>query len=88
MTEIQFKLTNDDGLHARPAGLLVKAASQFQSKIEIRAKGQSKNAKSIMSLLSLSLEKGDDVTIAADGADEAAAAAALKSLFESGFAEH
>lgn len=85
MTELKITLQNNEGLHARPAGILAKAASQYQSKIELRAKGTTKNAKSIMSILALGLEKGDEVEILADGADESVAVNSLKSLFESNF---
>ena len=88
MKELSLKLENADGLHARPAAVFAKAASQYQSKIEITAKGMTKNAKSIMGLLSLSLEKGDDIKIVASGADEEAAGVALKALIENQFAEH
>lgn len=87
MTEVTLTLENADGLHARPAAILAKAAGQFQAKIDIKAKGQTKNAKSIMGILSLSLEKGDQVQIVADGADESGATETLKGLFASQFAE-
>lgn len=85
MTELKITLHNNEGLHARPAGILAKAAAQYQSKIELRAKGMTKNAKSIMSILALGLEKGDEVEILADGTDESTAVNSIKSLFESNF---
>lgn len=88
MTELNLTLENNEGLHARPAAVLAKIAGQFQSKIEIKAKGQVKNAKSIMGLLSLGLEKGDEISIQIEGADEDAAIARLDSLFRAGFIEN
>ena len=89
MKEVKLQLQNDEGLHARPAGILAKAASQYQSKIEIKAKGMAKNAKSIMSILALGLEKGDEIQLLADGADEAEAIQKLQTLFQNKFeAEH
>jgi phosphotransferase system HPr (HPr) family protein len=85
MTQLTVQLLNEDGLHARPAGLLAKAASQFQSKIELKAKGMQKNAKSIMSIMALGLEKGDEIEIFADGADESSAIETLKKLFTDKF---
>ncbi len=82
MVEVQIQLKNGDGLHARPAGILAKAASQFQAKVEIAAKGQTKNAKSVMSLLTLGLEKGDVLALRADGPDADAALAHLQALIE------
>ncbi len=83
MIEVQLELKNGDGLHARPAGIIAKAASQFQAKVEVSAKGQSKNAKSVMSLLTLGLERGDAFALRADGPDEEAAVNHLKSVIES-----
>lgn len=73
-------LLNEEGLHARPAGVLVKKASEFKSAIEIRANGAAKNAKSIMGLMSLGLEKGAQITIVATGEDEAQAVDAIAKL--------
>ena len=87
MTEITLTLENADGLHARPAAILAKTAARYTSKIDLKAKGLTKNAKSIMGILSLSLEKGDQVSIVADGADEAGATDALRGLFAAQFAE-
>ncbi len=79
--EKQVTILNEDGLHARPAGVLVKKASEFQSKIEIRSdQGVVKNAKSIMGLMSMGLEKGAVVTLIAEGVDAAGAIDALSSL--------
>ena len=85
MTEITLQLQNEEGLHARPAGVLAKTATQYQSKIEIKAKGLVKNAKSIMSILSLGLEKGDQIQLAAEGSDESEAIETLQILFQNKF---
>jgi phosphocarrier protein HPr len=86
--EKTVKLTNDTGLHARPAGVFVKAASQFSSQIKIRANDQTINAKSIMNLLSLGLETGSELTIIADGPDAEAALNSLVHLVENKFEAH
>lgn len=85
--EISVKLLTEDGLHARPAGVLVKVASQFQAKVELTANGITKNAKSIMSLMSMGLKGGEEILIKADGEDAAQAIETIKSLFESRFQE-
>ncbi|MBI4404579.1 MAG: HPr family phosphocarrier protein [Deltaproteobacteria bacterium] len=79
------KIKNEEGLHARPAGFLVKKASQFKSVIEIRANGKTANAKSIMSVMGLGLNKDADVTISAVGVDEKEALDALVGLVERKF---
>ncbi len=85
--ETKVILLTEDGLHARPAGLLVKIATQFKSKIELNANGTSKNAKSIMSLMSMVLKGGEEIMIKADGDDATDAIEAVKKLFESKFSE-
>lgn len=79
------KVLNDEGLHARPAGMLVKAASAFSSDIELLIDGDSANAKSIMSIMGLGLTKDTEVTITAKGNDAEAAIKELTSLFNNKF---
>jgi phosphocarrier protein len=83
--EKALKLVNETGLHARPAGIFVKAASGFSSNIRIRAGEQTVNAKSIMNILSLGLENGAEFTLIADGPDAEAALQTLSGLVESKF---
>jgi phosphocarrier protein HPr len=52
------KLLNEEGMHARPAGIFVKKASEFKSSVQVKASGQSKNGKSIMSLMGLGVKGG------------------------------
>ena len=87
MAERTVIVTNETGLHARPAGMFVKKASEFTSTVEVKCKGKVVNAKSIMGIMSLGLGKGEEVTICAAGADEEAAVNALVELVESGFGE-
>ena len=61
------------GLEARPVALLVQVASQYESSIYVEIQEKKVNAKSIMGMMSLKLQKGEDVTIIADGQDEDAA---------------
>ena len=68
---MQIQLAN--GLEARPVAVLVQKASMFDSKIYIEAEGKKVNVKSIMGMMSLGLNTGEQVTVIADGEDEAAA---------------
>lgn len=68
---MQIQLAN--GLEARPVAVLVQKASMFDSKIYIEAEGKKVNAKSIMGMMSLGLNIGEQVTVIAEGEDEAAA---------------
>lgn len=73
---MQIQLAN--GLEARPVAVLVQKASMFDSEIYIKAEGKKVNAKSIMGMMSLGLNMGEEVTITANGNDEEAAVANLE----------
>ncbi len=87
MTEQTATIVNPLGLHARPAAQLVKLANTFACEIELIKDGVPVNGKSIMGVMILAAEVGSSVTIRANGADEAAAVAALAELVRSGFGE-
>lgn len=72
-----YNIIADSGIHARPATLLVQSASKFQSDVNLAYNGKSVNLKSIMGVMSLGVGKGADVTITAEGADEADAIASI-----------
>lgn len=77
MAEKVFTVTADSGIHARPATLLVQAASKFNSDIHLEYNGKKVNLKSIMGVMSLGVPKGAQIKISAEGADAAEAMAAL-----------
>jgi phosphocarrier protein len=79
MSEKQFKVIAETGIHARPATLLVQTASRFDSEIHLEYKGKKVNLKSIMGVMSLGVGQGADITISAEGND---ANDALNSLEE------
>ncbi len=68
---VEIKLQN--GLEARPVAMLVQVASRYDSTVYLETCGKKVNAKSIMGMMSLGLDLGEEVTVIADGADEAAA---------------
>ena len=61
------------GLEARPVAMLVQVASQYESRILIESEHKKINAKSIMGMMSLGLSVGEELTVIADGLDEAEA---------------
>jgi phosphocarrier protein HPr len=83
----ELTVKNPNGLHARTAAMLVKAANRYQSDIQIAKDGSTVNAKSIMGVLMLAAAQGTILTVVAEGADAVEAIAALAALFESGFDE-
>ena len=85
--EKKLTVINETGLHARPAGMFVKGASEFKATVEIEANGKKVNAKSIMGVMSLGLSKGTEFTLIANGEDEEAAIAKLSEMVESGLGE-
>ena len=59
-----------NGLEARPIAMLVQVASQYTSNIYLESEARKVNAKSIMGMMSLGLDNGENVTVSVDGADE------------------
>ncbi len=78
---------NTQGLHFRPADLLVKTATRFTSKIEIEREGQAVNAKSILDVMMLGATQGSKLILRACGDDAPQALDMLVELFENGFFE-
>ena len=66
--DIQIKLSG--GLEARPIAVLVQVASQYESTVYLQIDNKKVNAKSIMGMMSLGLNSGEEVTVLVDGADE------------------
>lgn len=84
----QYHVIAETGIHARPATLLVQAASKFSSEISLEFKGKKVNLKSIMGVMSLGVGQGSDVVISAEGADEAEAIATIdETMKKEGLAE-
>lgn len=83
MDSREFHIVAETGIHARPATLLVQAASKFSSNINLAFQGKEVNLKSIMGVMSLGVGQGADVTISAEGADEADAMDAISETMKS-----
>ena len=82
MKEFKYVVTDAQGIHARPAGLLVKEAKKYESECTITKDGKTKKLTQLMMLMSLGVKQGETVTVTAEGADEDAAIAGLKEFFE------
>ena len=82
MKSFEYTIKDELGIHARPAGMLVKEAKKFASECTITKDGKTKKLTQLMMLMSLGVKQGDTVTVSVDGADEDAAVAALKEFFE------
>ena len=80
VVETSVVITNKVGLHARPARLLVQAAAQFQSKVQVQHGNKTANAKSIVGVLKLGAVLGDTLILSAEGEDAEKAVSALTEL--------
>ena len=87
MVSQSVTVVNELGMHARAAAKFVHLAARFTARVKVARQGREMDGKSIMGILLLAAARGSHITISADGADEAAAIAALVALVESGFGE-
>lgn len=82
MQSFNYVIKDELGIHARPAGLLVKEAKQFNSTITLQCGDKKAAAKGLMGVMGMAVKQGNEVTVSAEGDDEAAAIAAMKAFFQ------
>lgn len=82
MKKFSYKLTDENGIHARPAGMLVKESEKFESKINVSKCEKSADGKRLFALMGLSAKKGDTINFEIEGIDEEDAAKTIKSFLE------
>ncbi len=88
MAEKTFTITNETGIHARTATILVRTASQYMADINLEYKGKSINLKSILGVMSLGIPNDAVIKITAVGSDANEAIAALSdTMNQTGFSE-
>ncbi len=85
MKEFTFIVTDPQGIHARPAGLLVKEAKKYASAITLVKGERTGDAKKIFAVMALGVKQGESVTVTIHGADEATAAEAMEEFFKENF---
>ena len=87
MKKINYTVTAEAGIHARPAGLLVKKAASFKSDIKIlhEQRGSEADLKRLMALMALGVKQGDGIVLSVDGEDEEEAADALEAFLKENF---
>ena len=83
MIKTPVVVKTEDGFDGRPIALLVQKASQYASKVYIQIGEKNINAKSIMGMMSLSLQNGEEITVVTDGEDEKKAAEGIRTFFAS-----
>ena len=82
MKEFTYVITDPAGIHARPAGQLVKQAASFSSKITIAKEGKEVDAKRILGVMGLGAKTGSTVVLKAEGDDEDAAIESLSAFLK------
>lgn len=83
MKEFKYVVNDPLGIHARPAGMLAKAAKAFaDTTITVVKNGTPAKATQLMKLMSLAVKNGDEVTVQAEGPAEAEAIAAMEKFFK------
>ena len=83
MKQFTYTITDPLGIHARPAGLLAKAAKAFaDTTITVTKDGNTVKATQLMKLMSLTVKQGNEVTVAAEGPAEDEAIAAMEEFFK------
>ena len=82
MKEFVHVINDPLGLHARPAGMLVKACAGYASSVTITAPTGKADAKRLMAVMRLAAKQGMELTVSVDGADEEKAAAELQAFLQ------
>lgn len=80
-------IKNPTGLHLRPAGILCKEAMQYKSLITFQYRGNTANAKSVLSVLGACIKTGDEIEFVCEGEDEEVALKAMVDAVENGLGE-
>ena len=82
MKSFTYVIKDELGIHARPAGLLVKEVKQFASAITLECGEKKAAAKGLMAVMAMGVKQGNEVTVTAEGEDEDAAIEAIQAFFE------
>lgn len=82
MQTFVYTISDESGIHARPAGLLAQTAKKFTSEIQIEKDGHSVDAKNLMLIMSLCAKCGETISISADGDDELDAIKAIEEFLK------
>ncbi len=87
MKKITYTVKAEAGLHARPAGLLVKQTAAFKSNIKIlnEESGKEADLKRLMAVMALGVKQGNSIAISADGEDEEEAVAVIEAFLKENF---
>ncbi|HBV83847.1 MAG TPA: HPr family phosphocarrier protein [Lachnospiraceae bacterium] len=82
MKEFTYVITDKEGIHARPAGELVKLAKSYASSVSVIKEGKKADAKKVFGLMGLGVKQGMEITVQVEGEDEETTAAALETFLK------
>jgi len=82
MKQFSYVITDELGIHARPAGLMVKAASVYKSSVTVAKGDKSADAKRIFGIMGLGVKQHDEITVTIEGEDENEAAQGLEEFIK------
>lgn len=82
MKQFSYVIKDKEGIHARPAGLVVAEAKKFAGAVTIENKGKTADLKRIIAVMALCVKSGEEVIVRVDGEGEEAAAAAIEKVFQ------
>lgn len=82
MQRFEYVITDEVGIHARPAGLLTRKATEYDSKVTITKGEKSVDGKRLIAVMGLGAKKGDCVTVSVEGVDEETAKTELEQFFK------
>lgn len=74
MKQFTYTIKDELGVHARPAGLLVKLAKKYASKVTIEIDGKTCDMRKLMAVMGLGIKQGETITVTVEGEDETVAA--------------
>ena len=82
MKTFAYTITHETGIHARPAGLLVKETKKFESNISVARGDRKADLKKLFSVMALGVKQGEMITVEVEGADEDVAAIAIEEFLK------
>lgn len=82
MKQFDYTIKDEVGIHARPAGVLVKQAKKYESTVTVKKDDKSADATRLMALMGLGVKCNDTITVEVSGADEETAFQEMKEFFE------
>lgn len=85
MKEFEFVVTDPQGIHARPAGLLVKEAKKFESNISVFKGARKGDLRKIFTVMALGVKQGETIKVQVEGADEEQAASTVEAFLKENF---